>query len=462
MNYKKYTKQSAFTLVELVVVATILAILWAVGFSAYTWYIAGARDANRLVQIASIYDGLNIYTAKWSLPIPDESIEIQMNGNVVAYQWYAGQNVLDTIWYKKWWKDPANDSYLSYYLDANRNHAQLLTFLEEDTNNTALLSWNTYANDYIDRIPSTHGASLGILTDEDNTPVQAIESLVEIWILDTAGTSDTYKAHISDTNVLTWDGDVLVWAATNTSCERIKESKWGDSDYYTISPALDGVNYRIYCDFDSGINNLLVQDWELGEWSIWDYLVYWSASESDRILGLNPTWVQDVVWESGSTDTGDNDGWWQNTSIVLDTSKTYRVSSWFKKTGNLTTWVSYLWTNWPVSSVKSWASTTNPYFWLWDFPEIDKWFLVVWYIHPIGYTGTEAQWWIYSTDSLENLGIPRDDFIHQAWNTIGRHRAYLRVINDSSIHQQFYDPRYEEIPASLVGDVKDLLPVKLN
>jgi prepilin-type N-terminal cleavage/methylation domain-containing protein len=38
--YKKIIKKSGFTLVELVVVATILAILWAVGFSAYTWYIA--------------------------------------------------------------------------------------------------------------------------------------------------------------------------------------------------------------------------------------------------------------------------------------------------------------------------------------------------------------------------------------------------------------------------------------
>jgi prepilin-type N-terminal cleavage/methylation domain-containing protein len=106
--YKKIIKKSGFTLVELVVVATILAILWAVGFSAYTWYITWARDTNRLVQLTSIYDGLNIHTTKWSLPIPDDSIDIEMNGNLVGYQWYAWENVLNTIGYKKWGKDPGD------------------------------------------------------------------------------------------------------------------------------------------------------------------------------------------------------------------------------------------------------------------------------------------------------------------------------------------------------------------
>ena len=50
----------AFTLVELIVVVTILAILGSIGFVTMTGYFAGARDSARLSDMNNIYSQLNL------------------------------------------------------------------------------------------------------------------------------------------------------------------------------------------------------------------------------------------------------------------------------------------------------------------------------------------------------------------------------------------------------------------
>jgi len=50
MNLQK----RAFTLVELIVTITILAILWTIGFISLQWYSQDARDATRLSDIWNI------------------------------------------------------------------------------------------------------------------------------------------------------------------------------------------------------------------------------------------------------------------------------------------------------------------------------------------------------------------------------------------------------------------------
>ena len=50
----------AFTLIELIVVVTILAILGSIGFITMTGYLAGARDSARLSDMNNIYTQLNL------------------------------------------------------------------------------------------------------------------------------------------------------------------------------------------------------------------------------------------------------------------------------------------------------------------------------------------------------------------------------------------------------------------
>jgi prepilin-type N-terminal cleavage/methylation domain-containing protein len=120
-----------FTLVELIVTITILAILASIWFVSYPWYLAGSRDTNRLSQLKSISDWLQLYLSKNTLPIPDDYIEIQTNSKTIAYQDYAWINVLETIEYSSVWDDPKDKTYYTYYLTKDKKDIQLMWYLEE-------------------------------------------------------------------------------------------------------------------------------------------------------------------------------------------------------------------------------------------------------------------------------------------------------------------------------------------
>lgn len=60
----------AFTLVELIVVISILVILSTIGFMSYSSYIGGANDLKRLSDITLIKSQLEIYKKNHSLLYP--------------------------------------------------------------------------------------------------------------------------------------------------------------------------------------------------------------------------------------------------------------------------------------------------------------------------------------------------------------------------------------------------------
>jgi prepilin-type N-terminal cleavage/methylation domain-containing protein len=86
---KKYSFL-AFTLVELIVVVTILAILSTIGFVSYSTYLTSVRDTNRISQLVSISDGLNLYSTKNTLPVPDNAISITSSGTLDSRVYYQG------------------------------------------------------------------------------------------------------------------------------------------------------------------------------------------------------------------------------------------------------------------------------------------------------------------------------------------------------------------------------------
>jgi prepilin-type N-terminal cleavage/methylation domain-containing protein len=91
----------AFTLVELIVVVSILAILATIGFVSYSGYLVGVRDTSRIAQLSAISDGLEMYRTRKDLPNPENSVEVKINGVTIAYQGYMGKANLETIEYSK-------------------------------------------------------------------------------------------------------------------------------------------------------------------------------------------------------------------------------------------------------------------------------------------------------------------------------------------------------------------------
>ena len=171
-------KKPAFTLIELIVVVTILSILWVIWFIAYSSYLLGVRDTSRTTQLLNIKNWLEVFKIENKLPFPDDNIEVKDDIETLWYQWYAWIWVLSTIIFSKWWKDPLDWSYFTYYLSDNKKYFQLMAFLEKE--NTEISLWNhiitqTYAIDYENRYPTLVWEKLWILLQETtNIPIQEV------------------------------------------------------------------------------------------------------------------------------------------------------------------------------------------------------------------------------------------------------------------------------------------------
>ncbi len=250
-----HQKLRAFTLVELIVVITIIGILSTVWFVSYSNYLSWARDSNRVSQMIKLNDSIQVYSANKTLPLPDDYIEITASGasNVIGYQWYLGVDVLETIDYTNGGKDPKDQSYYTYYVSKDRSAFQLLALLEESTGLASNIQLGSSVNaiSYDERFIKVYWKKLGILTSTAastlNTPVQEITGTTSV---DIVTTTNTYIAHLSDDDKLEWTGAVLRAALPNASCKRIKQVGKGTTSWiYAINPT-GSTSINAYCDMD--------------------------------------------------------------------------------------------------------------------------------------------------------------------------------------------------------------------
>ncbi|MDQ7009793.1 MAG: hypothetical protein Q9M94_05870 [Candidatus Gracilibacteria bacterium] len=137
-------------------------------------------------------DALELYTTKKDLPIPDDKVDIR-----------------DGV-------DPKDKQYFSYYLTKNKKYFQLMTFLEEESDDVLVLNSNNKLNagNYEDRHPYTKGKKLGIMTDEENTPIQELPLLEPkngSGYLDISDTlNEEYKSFLKGEDFLSGTGTTFV------------------------------------------------------------------------------------------------------------------------------------------------------------------------------------------------------------------------------------------------------------
>ena len=239
----------AFTLVELIVVITIVGILSTIGFVSYSWYLTGARDANRISQMTKLSDALQVYETTRNLPLPDNYITITASGTTVGYQGYVGVDVQEVLDFSNGGKDPKDDKYFTYYLSQDRSNFQLLAFMEEPESIAYSPFSQAHAVDYSDRFIKTLGSGLGVLTQTStNIPAQEVLGVTTIDIVNEA--TNSYVANISTDEKIEGLGTVLKESIPNGSCKRLIQSwKGGESGLYTINPSGMG-NISVYCDME--------------------------------------------------------------------------------------------------------------------------------------------------------------------------------------------------------------------
>lgn len=252
--------KKAFTLVELIVVVTILAVLSTVGFVAFSWYLEWVRDTNRVSQLKNINDGLTLYLAHSPLPIPDDRIEIRQWDKVLAYQWYAWDNILSKIEYSAEWLDPKDAVLFTYSITAQRKSFAMMAFLEEEWALEGLVFSNKAHASLANRIPYLDGRKVWILLDDVNNPIQENTDIQNDGYIDILDVWENYfQLYLSNDEVYSWTWSALRSFSRNYDCKRLKDMKWSlPSGLYWIDPDGDWITTEVYCDMDT--------DW--GGWTI--------------------------------------------------------------------------------------------------------------------------------------------------------------------------------------------------
>jgi len=128
-----------FTLVELIVAATILVLLSTIGFYSYVQNLSSARDGVRKTDIAALSSQLRLQKKeRWSYPAPGDSFEIQNRWSAIALQGKMNTQVaLSTA--SSLPLDPKMDIPYTYSTTPNRQEFQIAASLENNNNPKALL-----------------------------------------------------------------------------------------------------------------------------------------------------------------------------------------------------------------------------------------------------------------------------------------------------------------------------------
>ncbi len=101
-KHKYNNKPFWFTLVELIVVITILVILWTIAFTSLWWYSSSARDSSRVSDLTNLSKALEItYQKMSSYPDPDNLFAVTYSGWLVWAQWTIGNTTINLI--NAWW-----------------------------------------------------------------------------------------------------------------------------------------------------------------------------------------------------------------------------------------------------------------------------------------------------------------------------------------------------------------------
>ncbi len=249
-----------FTLVELIVVITILAILWTIAFISLQWFAWESRDSKRISDLWQIRTWLWIEQAReWRVPMPEESVTVTNSWSNLTIQWYAGTWTLNTLRISDNAKDPSDNKYYTYTTNANRTKFQLVTMLEntQTVSNNNVLITKTYA-DYTNRNAYPIGEPLWTLLDSTTkVPIQETSS----WVIDLSTDNTEYIPVFTKEN----NEETSSWKVLLNQINSWEFLKWWRAE-----------------DPNCKIEDITIwnQTWAWCNSTLWDWIEWWTASWS--------------------------------------------------------------------------------------------------------------------------------------------------------------------------------------
>ena len=339
-------KYKAFTLVELIVVITILAILWTIAFISLQWHSQSARNSTRISDIKSLEKMFSFYELRESTyPTPSNGEEITYSWAKVWTQWTFWEETRVSIWPR--WNisnvpvDPLTWAEYTYSLLNTWAEYQVAWVLEwwEATNlnltNTSYANW-AFGTTFVRWNYNRQMARVFVWW---TSYVLAIPSIIR-WTA-----TDTDVVDIVTNNKLTYNWSRgLPWSYDWSTFE----------DALTTSPVVD-------------VNSMLVFEWDIStlqtnETARWDFITSlqtaysWSVlSDTDAIspiVNVEAGWVEDLAVTLVNGNLGG--------SIVASSWSSEEVEEWptisFTVIDNLSYWYfsDYAW-----SYYLEWSNLTN-------------------------------------------------------------------------------------------------------
>jgi len=185
--------------------------------------------------------------------------------------------------------------------------------------------------------------------------------------------------------------------------------------------------------------------WTVGNGSVGGFSQNGSTAENVREWGEDPFGTRSLLWKAVPDSGNNGDGGWNTASFSIDHSKMYRFSVWIKKTNSYSGHTYLGCYCYPDYVLKlNGTSTNNPYFWHGDPPVLDKWYLLVGYIHASNDNTTTNYGGLYDGETGEKV-IGFTDFKFPSTATSAKHRTYLYYDTNINDRQYFYAPRVDEV-----------------
>ncbi|WP_286863352.1 MULTISPECIES: hypothetical protein [Sphingobacterium] len=194
---------------------------------------------------------------------------------------------------------------------------------------------------------------------------------------------------------------------------------------------------------ESNAQNLLnLSDWVIGSGGTAGFTPNGLVTENEREWGIGPQGRQVIIWKGTPSGDSQGDGGFNSVDIPINHQKTYRYSVWIKRT-NSKTGTAYFGCAANVNSVND-VVNNNPYFWYGNLPELDKWYLLVGYVHGSTDPSKASSGGVY--DGVTGTKVASAlDFKFPSTATSTRLRSYLFYDSNTSDRQYFYGPRLEEV-----------------
>lgn len=357
-------EKKAFTLVELIVVITILAILWTIAFISLSWYSAEARDSKRISDTRNILWKINIKNISWILL--EDLVLLEDNNNVIINNsWTFSKiwriNPQAIVENDENFRDPSNNrsypiayAYWGFWND-KYNFVQIATVSEKQ--NAALILWNYYK-----------------INPETDSPSLFVNDYNE-WVVDW-GSNLPYELNDKCAPPQWWN-----WIINNITTY-IPECEWKVAwEVITIVWSRYNDNQWTNCDKD----DIAICNWISGSWQI-------LAACDVGAPAAWKSWKRFQWW---------NNYWFKNSWYIKTTTEHVDTSSYWP-------WCNYYSSTFikDNNAEWNWSTVTNNNLWWWKWSVIDRqWPCGNWYHLP---TYDEILWiTYYLTDRhLSSVGLP--------------------------------------------------------